>query len=49
MGDGAEIQATLKAMTGQGTVPSVWIAGKHIGGNSDFQAMSIEDIKAAMA
>eukprot|EP00005_Dracoamoeba_jomungandri_P005230 CAMPEP_0174261688 /NCGR_PEP_ID=MMETSP0439-20130205/11825_1 /TAXON_ID=0 /ORGANISM="Stereomyxa ramosa, Strain Chinc5" /LENGTH=98 /DNA_ID=CAMNT_0015346215 /DNA_START=9 /DNA_END=305 /DNA_ORIENTATION=+ len=35
--NGAEIQATLKEMTGQGTVPNVFISGKHIGGNSDCQ------------
>jgi len=35
---GSEIQSTLLGMTGQRTVPSVWINGKHIGGNDDTQA-----------
>lgn len=30
--DGAEVQAALKEWTGQGTVPNVFIGGKHIGG-----------------
>jgi len=33
--DGSEIQAELLAMTGQRTVPSVWINSKHIGGCDD--------------
>ena len=33
--NGAEIQATLKGISGQGTVPNVFINGKHIGGNSE--------------
>mmetsp|Transcript_28837 Transcript_28837/g.89118 ORF Transcript_28837/g.89118 Transcript_28837/m.89118 type:complete len:129 (-) Transcript_28837:49-435(-) len=36
--DGADIQAELAEMTGQRTVPSVWIKGTHIGGNDDTQA-----------
>ena len=39
--DGAEIQADLLKRTGQRTVPSVWLAGKHIGGASD----TLEGIK----
>ena len=35
--DGASIQADLKTMTGQGTVPNVFIKGKHLGGNDDTQ------------
>lgn len=30
--NGAEVQATLKQITGQSTVPSVWVGGKFIGG-----------------
>ena len=30
--DGAAIQDELQAMTGQRTVPSIFIAGKHVGG-----------------
>jgi len=36
--DGSAIQSTLLGMTGQRTVPSVWVNGKHIGGNDDTQA-----------
>lgn len=37
--DGAEIQDTLEQMTGQRTVPNIFINGQHIGGNSEFQAL----------
>lgn len=33
--DGREIQVALLQMTGQRTVPSAWVAGKHIGGSDD--------------
>lgn len=33
MADGAEIQAALTTMTGQRTVPNVFVNGKHLGGN----------------
>jgi glutaredoxin 3 len=36
--DGSAIQSTLGEMTGQTTVPNIFIAKKHIGGNSDLQA-----------
>ncbi|EFJ31970.1 CPYC type glutaredoxin [Selaginella moellendorffii] len=36
--DGAEIQAALAEWTGQRTVPSVFIGGKHIGGCDDTTA-----------
>ena len=35
--DGSDIQATLLDMSGQRTVPSVWIGGKFVGGNSETQ------------
>lgn len=38
MGNGGDIQATLASMTGQRTVPNVWVKGKHLGGNDDTQA-----------
>jgi glutaredoxin 3 len=38
MKNGSAIQSTLASMSGQGTVPSVWIGGKFIGGNSETQA-----------
>ncbi|GAA5967680.1 hypothetical protein JCM11641_005733 [Rhodosporidiobolus odoratus] len=37
--DGSEWQAYLGDKTGQRTVPSVFIGQKHIGGNSDLQAL----------
>ena len=37
-GDGGAIQSTLKQMTGQRTVPNVFVKGKHLGGNDDTQA-----------
>ena len=36
--DGTAIQSALAEMTGQKTVPNVWIDKKHIGGNSDMEA-----------
>jgi len=35
--NGVEIQSALKLMTGQRTVPSVWIKGLFVGGNDDTQ------------
>ena len=46
---GAAIQAALKEMTGQGTVPSVWVNGKHIGGNSDLQSKGAAWVKEQIA
>jgi glutaredoxin 3 len=37
MPDGADIQSALGELTGQRTVPNVFVAGKHIGGNSEAQ------------
>jgi glutaredoxin 3 len=36
--DGSAIQSALAELTGQSTVPNIFIAKKHIGGNSDLQA-----------
>ncbi|CAJ1938954.1 unnamed protein product [Cylindrotheca closterium] len=33
--DGGAIQSTLTSMTGQRTVPSVWVKGSFLGGNDD--------------
>jgi glutaredoxin 3 len=41
--DGGEIQAALAELTGQRTVPNVFIGGEHIGGNSDVQALNAKD------
>jgi len=38
MDDGADIQDALLEITGQRTVPSVFVKGKHIGGNDDTQS-----------
>lgn len=51
--DGSEIQDALFEITGQKTVPSIFIAGEHIGGNSDLQELHSQDklapkIKAAL-
>lgn len=53
MDDGAEIQNALLEITGQKTVPNVFIGGQHIGGNSDVQELKIANqlepkIKAAL-
>merc|ERR1712087_333977 len=37
MDDGADIQSALLDLTGQNTVPNVYIKGQHVGGNSDCQ------------
>lgn len=36
-GDGADIQAELLVITGQKTVPNVFIMNQHIGGNDNVQ------------
>ncbi|RMZ66523.1 glutaredoxin [Pyrenophora seminiperda CCB06] len=36
--DGSAMQSALGEITGQTTVPNIFIAQKHIGGNSDLQA-----------
>ena len=38
MDNGAEIQEELEKVTGQRTVPNVFVKGTHIGGNDDTQA-----------
>ena len=36
-GDGFEMQSALQSLTGQRTVPNVFINGTHVGGNDDTQ------------
>ncbi|KAL8915335.1 MAG: hypothetical protein Q9171_000205 [Xanthocarpia ochracea] len=36
--DGADLQNALEEISGQRTVPNIYISQKHIGGNSDLQA-----------
>ncbi len=43
--DGSDIQDYLYQKTGQRTVPNVFINGKHIGGNSDVQALGKDKVK----
>ena len=40
--DGAAIQDALEEITSQRSVPNIFIAQKHIGGNSDLQAQKPE-------
>jgi glutaredoxin 3 len=46
--DGSAIQQALEQMTGQRTVPSVFVYGQHIGGNDDthqaFQSGKIQNL-----
>lgn len=37
--NGSAMQDALEELTGQRTVPNVFIGNKHIGGNSDVQAL----------
>lgn len=48
MEEGDDIQNALAQITGQRTVPNIFINGKHIGGNSDLQALGKEKIKALL-
>ncbi len=38
MPNGIDIQNTLKQITGQNTVPNIFIGGKHVGGWCEFKA-----------
>ena len=50
MEDGAETQAALADLTGQRTVPSVFIKGTHLGGNDDTQkALKSGDLEKMLA
>lgn len=40
--DGSDIQAALKEINGQSSVPNIYIKQQHIGGNSDLQAKKKE-------
>ncbi|KAI2643713.1 putative glutaredoxin [Xylaria nigripes] len=45
--DGSDIQDALQEISGQRSVPNIYIGQKHIGGNSDLQAKS-GDLKALL-
>jgi glutaredoxin 3 len=51
MDDGADVQAALATLTGQRTVPNVFVGGQHVGGNDDTQAAAasgkLQDMLAA--
>ncbi|KAL8728517.1 MAG: hypothetical protein Q9166_005339 [cf. Caloplaca sp. 2 TL-2023] len=40
--DGADLQNALEEISGQRTVPNIYISQKHIGGNSDLQSKKSE-------
>ena len=42
MEDGADIQAALLDLSGQRTVPNVFVKGEHLGGNDDTQKAARE-------
>lgn len=46
--DGAALQDALQEISGQRTVPNIFINKKHIGGNSDLQAKSSQ-LKSILA
>jgi len=43
--DGDLVQDALQQMTGQRTVPNIFIGKKHIGGNSDLEAQNPKDLE----
>ncbi|KAF1350964.1 putative glutaredoxin Grx1 [Delphinella strobiligena] len=43
--DGAAIQDALQEITNQRSVPNIFISKKHIGGNSDLQALNKNELK----
>jgi len=45
---GGEIQGELAKMTGQRTVPNVFVKGKHLGGNDDTQRAAADGTLAGM-
>ncbi|KAL4761612.1 glutaredoxin [Aspergillus foveolatus] len=45
--DGADLQNALEEISGQRTVPNIYIAKKHIGGNSDLQGIK-KDLPALL-
>lgn len=38
--DGSDLQNALEGISGQRTVPNIYIQKKHIGGNSDLQGLA---------
>ncbi|KAL1297146.1 hypothetical protein AAFC00_004722 [Neodothiora populina] len=46
--DGAAIQDALQEMTGQRSVPNIFISKEHLGGNSDLQGLSKDSLKTKL-
>ncbi|TKX18199.1 glutaredoxin [Elsinoe australis] len=46
--DGAAIQDALQEITNQRSVPNIFIAKEHIGGNSDIQALGADKLKSKL-
>ena len=46
--DGFDLQSELLDITGQRTVPSIWIGGNFLGGFSDIRALAEEDLRSAI-
>jgi glutaredoxin 3 len=46
--DGDAIQSALAELTGQRTVPNIFINKKHIGGNSDLEKIKGKDLEALL-
>ncbi|RKP07175.1 glutaredoxin domain-containing protein [Thamnocephalis sphaerospora] len=48
-GNGGEIQAALEKMTGQRTVPNIFIRGNHVGGYSDLSRLRADEVDALLS
>jgi len=46
--DGDAIQAALQEITGQRTVPNIFIGQKHIGGNSDLAGKGPKELETLL-
>lgn len=46
--DGAALQDALQEITGQRSVPNIFINKQHIGGNSDLQALDKNTLKSKL-
>lgn len=46
--DGSAIQDALQQMTNQRSVPNIFINKEHIGGNSDIQSISKDQLKSKL-
>lgn len=46
--DGTDLQNALEEISGQRTVPNIYINKKHIGGNSDLQAKKGKELSGLL-